>query len=214
MQRHMLTSLLVSAAAWIVGCGGPQYPNCNNDSNCHAGEFCVNGTCQQCRPDGNDCPAGQQCNDGRCEAIEGYCSSSSDCPGGQECQNNRCVTPQVTSSEPVDTTSGPCSLQPVYFGYDSSDLDGAAGGAMQSNATCIQERDIQSVRLTGHCDPRGTEEDNLALGDRRARAAASYLQNLGVDRSRVQTRAMGEEMASGSDESGWSRDRRVDFEER
>ncbi|MCZ7677244.1 MAG: OmpA family protein [Sandaracinaceae bacterium] len=211
----MLHSLAMLALCAMAGCGGPQYPNCNNDSHCHTGEFCVNGTCQRVPPRRERLPLRPAVPgpDGA-RPSPGYCSSSGDCPSGQECQNNRCVASQVTTSEPVDTSPGPCSLSPVYFGYDSSDLDGAARGAMQSNAQCIQQRDIQSVRLTGHCDPRGTEEYNLALGDRRARAAASYLQNLGVDRGRLQTRSMGEEMASGSDESSWARDRRVDFEER
>lgn len=212
-RQTVLRSLAaVSALSWMVGCGGPQYPNCNDDSHCHTGEFCVNGTCQQCRPGGNDCPSGQQCQDGRCEAIPGYCSSSGDCPSGQECQNNRCVASQVTSSEPIDTGTGPCTLSPVYFGYDSSDLDGAARGAMQSNAQCIQQRDIPSVRLTGHCDPRGTEEYNLALGDRRARSVSSYMSNLGVDQGRVNVRSVGEEQARGNDERTWAEDRRADIQ--
>ncbi|HEY8432102.1 MAG TPA: OmpA family protein, partial [Sandaracinaceae bacterium] len=63
-------------------------------------------------------------------------------------------------------------------------------------------------------DPRGTEEYNLALGERRARAVQSYLQNLGIDASRIHASSMGEEMASGTDEASWARDRRVDFHER
>lgn len=203
----------ILAAGLIAACNGPQYPNCNDDSNCHEGEFCVNGTCQQCRPGGNDCPSGQQCVDGRCDPIEGYCTSSGDCPDGQECRNNQCVTPQVTSSEDLGP-SGPCSLSTVYFAYDSSSLDGSARSTMQSNASCIQERDIASVSVTGHTDPRGTEEYNLALGARRAQQVKDYLTDLGVEASRISTSSMGEEMASGQDESGWSRDRRAEFQER
>jgi peptidoglycan-associated lipoprotein len=216
MERPQITffTVLFTACAWAAsGCGGPQYPNCQNDSHCHTGEFCVNGTCQQCRPDANDCPSGQQCMEGRCEPIEGYCTSSSDCGSGQECRENRCVTSQVTETGPVETPAA-CSLTAVYFGYDSSDLDPSARSALQTNAQCIQERDIPHVQLTGHTDPRGTEEYNLALGDRRARSVQGYLQNLGVDGSRVSARSMGEEMARGEDESSWSRDRRVEFEAR
>ncbi len=214
-RQHLILSLLITAAAsTAAACGGPQYPNCQNDTQCHTGEFCVNGTCQQCRPDANDCPSGQQCTDGRCEPVEGYCTSTSDCGAGQECRNNRCVTSQMTETGPTETSTGACSLQPIYFSYDSSDLDPSARNALQSDAQCIQQRDIAHVQLTGHTDPRGTEEYNLALGDRRARAVQGFLSNLGVDRSRVTTRSMGEEMASGEDESSWTRDRRVDFEER
>ena len=214
MKRTITSACQLGATlTLLVGCG-PQYPNCNDDSNCHQGEFCVNGTCQQCRPDGNDCPAGRQCVEGRCDPVEGYCSSSGDCPDGQECQNNRCVRSTSSATDLETPPSGACSLAPVYFAYDSSDLDPQARSTMQSNAQCIQQRDIASVRLTGHCDPRGTEEYNLALGERRAQQVKSYLQNLGVDASRVTTASMGEEMASGEDESAWSRDRRVEFSER
>jgi len=207
---------LAAALALTLGmaCGGPEYPNCDNDEQCHEGEFCVNGQCQQCRPDGNDCPPGQQCNDGRCDDIPGYCSSTADCPDGQECQNNSCVMSQVTQAPPTDMEAPACSLQSIYFAYDSSELDGSARSALESNANCVNERDIPSVTLTGHCDPRGTEEYNLALGERRAQSVQGYLQRLGVDRGRMTSRSMGEEMARGTDEASWARDRRVQVEER
>ena len=200
-------------ATLVASACGPTYPNCDNDSNCHEGEYCVNGQCQQCRPDGNDCPAGQRCQDGRCDEIPGYCNSTSDCPGGQECQNNRCVTP-MTTSEPIDNTPQACTLTDVYFAYDSSELDPTARGAIESNARCATERDIPHMTLTGHCDPRGTEEYNLALGERRAQSVRGFVQRLGVPNNHISARSMGEEMARGSDESSWARDRRVQFEER
>lgn len=211
-MKRVLTVLLTSILG--MACGGPEYPNCDNDEQCHEGEFCVNGQCQQCRPGENDCGPGQQCVDGRCDAIEGWCASSGDCPSGQECVDNRCVAQTISEGPPPDTGPTECSLQTVYFGYDSSDVGGSTGNTLESNARCINERDIPHVTITGHCDPRGTEEYNLALGDRRARAVQGYLQRLGVDGNRITTRSMGEEMARGSNESTWSQDRRVQFEER
>lgn len=214
--KRMSIRLLFAATVGLLiaaGCG-PEYPNCNNDSDCHEAEFCVNGQCQQCRPDGNDCPAGQQCADGRCDPIPGWCGSGSDCPGGEECLDNRCVRSQMTGSLPQDMSPGQCSLSSVSFAYDSSEISSGAGNAAEANARCIQERDIPHVTLTGHCDPRGTEEYNLALGDRRARAVRSYMGRLGVSTGRMSSRSMGEEMARGSSESGWSQDRRVEVEER
>ncbi len=201
-------------ALLTAACGGPEYPNCDNDEHCHEGEYCVNGQCQQCRPGENDCGPGQQCVDGRCDSIPGWCGSGSDCPGGQECVDNRCVAQQTSTVDtgPVGPTQ--CSMQTIYFGYDQSDITGGAGNTLESNARCINERDIPHVTITGHCDPRGTEEYNLALGDRRARSVQSYMQRLGVDNGRMTTRSMGEEMARGSNESTWSQDRRVEFEER
>src|SRR5688572_6670227 len=160
MKPHPLALLALLAAA---ACSGPQYPNCQNDSQCHEGEFCVNGTCQQCRPDESDCPSGQRCVQGRCETPDGTCTGDGDCPDGQECRDNRCVVRSLTSSE-TDLNGG-CQLSSVYFEYDSSEPDQRARDAMQSNATCIQQRDIAHVTLVGHCDPRGTEEYNLALGE-------------------------------------------------
>lgn len=216
-RRDSSTSFLLVgsllAAIGAIACGGPQYPNCNNDTHCHEGEFCVNGTCQQCRPGGNDCAAGQQCVDGRCEGIPGYCQSDGDCPSGQECRNNRCTAATMSQTPTTPEPVAACSLSAVYFGYDSSELEGSARSTLESNARCIQERDIPRVRATGHCDPRGTEEYNLALGERRARTVQTFLGNLGVDRSRITTRSMGEEMARGTDEASWARDRRVELEE-
>jgi peptidoglycan-associated lipoprotein len=214
MNRHP-SSVPIGVAALLTllaACAGPQYPSCNNDEQCHRGEFCVNGTCQQCRPGGDDCAPGQHCVEGRCEPIDGYCASAGDCPSGQECRNNRCVaavTSRVTELPPPS-----CTLSSVYFAYDSSELDASARSTLQANAECIQQRNLVGVRLTGHTDPRGTEEYNLALGDRRAQQVKSYLGNLGIDAARVTTASMGEEMASGEDEAGWARDRRVDFAER
>jgi peptidoglycan-associated lipoprotein len=207
-----LTVSLFAALGALAGCGGPQYPNCNNDSQCHQGEFCVNGTCQQCRPGGNDCPAGQQCVGGRCDAIPGYCGSSADCPSGQECRGNRCVTVAVSRPEP-EPEQRLCSMQSVYFEFDSSELDESARAALSTNAQCIQQRNMQSVQATGYADPRGTEEYNLALGERRARSVQSYLGNSGVDSSRLGVHSVGEEMAGGSDEASWARDRRVEIGE-
>ncbi|MFK7990833.1 MAG: OmpA family protein [Sandaracinaceae bacterium] len=202
-----LVSLLIA-----VGCGGPEYPNCDNDEQCHESEFCVNGACQQCRGD-SDCPAGQSCASGRCEAIPGWCGSDADCGPNEECVNNRCVARQVVQ-EPIEQAPPACQLSSVYFAYDSSELDGNSRSTLEGNAACMNERDMQSVTITGHCDPRGTEEYNLALGERRAQTVQGHLGRLGVDRGRTTTRSMGEEMARGSSESSWGQDRRAAFEER
>lgn len=205
IQTGLVASLV------LFGCSNPEYPNCDNDEHCHEGEFCVNGQCQQCRGD-SDCRAGQQCVGGRCEAIPGWCGSDADCAPDEECVNNRCVARQVTEA-PIETPAA-CSLQSVYFAYDSDEIDSTAGNTLQANAECIQSRDIPRVTITGHCDPRGTEEYNLALGHRRAQAVQAYVGRLGVQRSRTSTQSMGEEMARGTNESSWARDRRAEFEER
>ena len=196
--------------AGAIACG-PDYPTCDNDDDCHVGEFCINNQCQQCRSS-DDCPAGQRCASGACEAIDGYCASTSDCPDGQECRNNRCGEPLTATLDPTPATDTECNLQSIYFAFDEDNLDPAARGAIQQNANCLREKQVQSVHVTGHADPRGTEEYNLALGDRRARSVAEYLQTVGP--ADVTHSSMGEEMAEGTDDSSWRRDRRADFVER
>jgi peptidoglycan-associated lipoprotein len=200
----------LSLGLFALGCG-PKYPKCNNDDDCHEGEYCVNGLCQQCRTDA-DCPTGQRCADGRCEPDESFCQDDGDCPDGQECRDNRCAEPVTTGRDlgaDADADRG-CTIEAVHFEFDSSDLRGSARNQVQANADCMREKGISSVHLTGHTDPRGTEEYNLALGDRRARSVRQYLQSLGISGD-IGVSSMGEEMASGTDESEWVRDRRVDF---
>ncbi|NCQ59240.1 MAG: OmpA family protein [Myxococcales bacterium] len=216
LRAQSFAILLTSCAALLVAACGPTYPNCNNDENCHTGEFCVNGQCQSCRDDA-DCPAGQSCNEGRCDPIDGYCAGNADCPAGQECQGNRCMATQSVEMPEADTTPTeppPCQLSAVYFDFDADGLSSGTRDAIQANARCVQSRNIAHVHLTGNCDPRGTEEYNLALGDRRARNVKSFLVSLGVATRAVSASSVGEEMSRGTDESSWSRDRRVDFTER
>jgi peptidoglycan-associated lipoprotein len=200
-------------ALFVVACGGPEYPNCNNDEDCREGEFCVNNLCQQCRSD-DDCGTGERCNAGACEDIPGYCDDSRPCPSGQECVGNRCQEVQQAVVEPEpepEPEPQMCQMQPVYFAFDSSDLDGDARGAIEANAQCMQERGVSQVRATGHADPRGTEEYNLALGDQRARSVQRQLGRLGVQRRDVETHSRGEQDARGYDEASWARDRRVEI---
>ena len=210
-----LPTLVFAVFAFVslfAGCT-PDYPKCDHDEDCHKGEFCVNNMCQQCRGN-NDCPAGQQCASGACQTIPGYCTSASQCGPGMDCQNNTCVTQTQSNLTPAPTTPAPvagqCELSSVYFDYDSDSLADNARDQLSRNAGCVKERAIKGVHLTGLTDPRGTEEYNLALGDRRAKSAQQYLKSLGLEAD-VSYSSMGEEVASGTDEGSWAKDRRVDF---
>jgi peptidoglycan-associated lipoprotein len=196
-----------------TGCG-PEYPNCSQDEDCHEAEYCVNGHCQQCRT-ADDCPRGQSCSAGRCDPISGYCESGEDCAEGERCEDHRCAwipTPTLAATTP-DTPPPACQLRTVSFAFDSEDLSADSRDQIEQNAVCIRERGIGSMHLAGHCDPRGTEEYNLALGDRRARSVQRYLRSLGIE-AQVSVSSMGEEMARGVDEGSWRQDRRVVFLER
>jgi peptidoglycan-associated lipoprotein len=102
-------------------------------------------------------------------------------------------------------------IRDAFFAFDASTLDEDAQAALQQSATWLRGHPEFRIRIEGHCDERGTEQYNLALGDRRADTAASYLATLGVDRSRIQTVSYGEErpFEEGSDEAAWAQNRRA-----
>lgn len=104
-------------------------------------------------------------------------------------------------------------LQTVYFQYDSSDLDGAAQATLRQDADVINRYPDVRIQIQGHCDERGSEEYNLSLGDRRARAIMDYLVNLGINPARLSTITFGEErpVDPGHDEAAWARNRRGEF---
>ena len=102
-------------------------------------------------------------------------------------------------------------LRDAFFAFDASTLDHAAQEALRHSATWLRQNPEFRIRIEGHCDERGTEQYNLALGDRRAATAASYLTALGIDRSRISTVSYGEErpFEDGSNESAWAQNRRA-----
>lgn len=105
-------------------------------------------------------------------------------------------------------------LTSVYFDYNASLLRPDAMASLARNAEVMNAKaDNTYFRIEGNCDERGTEEYNLALGERRALAVRSYLISLGVDRHKMVTVSFGEgnSVALGSSESAYAEDRRVDF---
>jgi peptidoglycan-associated lipoprotein len=106
-------------------------------------------------------------------------------------------------------------LGEVYFEFDSSNLDGKARERLAKNAEFLRSGDGGRFVLTieGHCDERGTNEYNLALGERRSNAARDYLISLGIPAGRLRTISYGEErgVCSESDEGCWWRNRRAYF---
>jgi peptidoglycan-associated lipoprotein len=104
-------------------------------------------------------------------------------------------------------------IRDAFFSYDESTLDAGAQTALSSSANWLKGKDGASYNLLiqGHCDERGTEQYNLALGDRRANIAKDYLVTLGVDAGRIRTVSYGEErpFEEGHDEASWAQNRRA-----
>ncbi len=105
-------------------------------------------------------------------------------------------------------------LGSVYFEFDSASIRDDARTTLKANGQAILgHSEWKSVTLEGHTDERGSEEYNLALGERRANAAMQYLIDLGVPTGRMITVSFGEgsPAVQGNDESAWRWNRRVDF---
>ncbi|HYI12286.1 MAG TPA: peptidoglycan-associated lipoprotein Pal [Thermoanaerobaculia bacterium] len=102
-------------------------------------------------------------------------------------------------------------IQDAFFAFDASTLGTEAQEALHRSATWLRQNPEYRLRIEGHCDDRGTEQYNLALGDRRADAALSYLLALGIDSARIETVSYGEErpFEEGAIESAWAQNRRA-----
>ena len=105
------------------------------------------------------------------------------------------------------------TLQPVFFDLDSSDINADGQRSLQENAEMMKQNPQWQVTIEGHCDERGTAEYNLALGERRAISARSYLVSLGIPAERVRVVSYGKEFPfeQGHDEAAWSKNRRAHF---
>lgn len=101
----------------------------------------------------------------------------------------------------------------ILFEFDSASLTAAAQEILRAKAEWLRNNPGVMVLIEGHCDERGTNEYNLALGDRRAFSAKAFLVDLGIDDARLSTISYGEErpVATGSSEDAWAQNRRVHF---
>jgi len=101
----------------------------------------------------------------------------------------------------------------IYFDFDKSDIRGDQRSGMVKNAQLLQENKTAKIRIEGHCDERGTNEYNLALGQRRADAVKTFLVDYGIDSARISTISYGEErpVDSGHNENAWAKNRRAEF---
>jgi peptidoglycan-associated lipoprotein len=141
---------------------------------------------------------------------------------GPGCQSTPEQPPETTTTEggftegsvPDEPTQrGPVlDLGIVYFDYDSAVIRDDARPTLKTNAEHLRGANA-SVTLEGHCDERGSEEYNLALGERRARSVKRYLVDLGVPSAQVTVVSFGEAKPAvmGHDESAWRWNRRVEF---
>ena len=123
------------------------------------------------------------------------------------CQNKKAPT---TSYETPPAAKG---LKTVYYDFDESNIRDDQVSTLENNASVLKADAGTRTTIEGHCDERGTNEYNLALGDRRARSSKNFLINLGIDPNRMTTVSYGEErpVCTEHDESCWWQNRRGAF---
>lgn len=136
-------------------------------------------------------------------------------------------TEPITAQPIAETPIAPESLQPataldavettlerIFFEFDSFVLSQASRDILSRNAEYLLKKQPNSrVLLEGHCDERGSDEYNLALGEKRARATRDYLVTLGVNANRLSVISYGEEkpLEQGQNDDAWAKNRRVEF---
>ncbi len=102
------------------------------------------------------------------------------------------------------------SLEKIYFGFDSAELDDTARATLAKDSGLLQKNSAVKVRIEGNCDERGSAEYNLALGEKRAKAAEKYLETMGIPAANMSTISYGKEKPAdpGHDEAAWAKNRR------
>ncbi len=104
-------------------------------------------------------------------------------------------------------------FKPIYFAYDQSTLSAEGQSTLQEIGKLMKEVPEITARVEGHSDERGSNDYNLALGERRAKSVNDYLASYGIQATRLSTISYGEEKPAveGHDEASWSKNRRVEF---
>ena len=146
------------------------------------------------------------------------------------CASRKQVSPPVTETPPPPTTetappppteTAPpppveetrSALQDAYFDFDDASLRDDAKNALENNAKYMEKNSSTAVVVEGHCDERGSVEYNIALGEKRARAAKDFLVSYGVTAGRITTISYGKERPfdPGHSEEAWAKNRRAHF---
>jgi peptidoglycan-associated lipoprotein len=130
-------------------------------------------------------------------------------PGAKSDSTSQSSLDALRSGQPAG--SGP--LKDAYFAFDSYDLSQEARATLKANAEWLKTNPQAKAQIEGHCDERGTNEYNMALGAKRAQAALDYLSTLGVGADRLSTVSYGEEVPVCNDhaEECWAKNRHDRF---
>jgi peptidoglycan-associated lipoprotein len=122
-------------------------------------------------------------------------------------------TPAPAPAPPPDDYKANAALKPVYFAFDSMKIRPGDAKTLDASADWLKANPDQVVLIAGNCDERGTNEYNLALGERRAKSAMGYLTSKGIAASRITLVSYGKErpVCTEHNEACWAQNRRDDF---
>ena len=161
-----------------------------------------------CRVDTDCSGAGSTCKAGQCVAAP-------TCLAGETLKDGACVKSTDLASRDMQLPPG-CDAAalkaPIRFAFDSSTLEPEAKAALDARARCLTGQTVD-VTIEGHADERGTQDYNLALGERRASAVRDSLSHQGVEKSRLRTLSKGENepLCEEHTESCWAKNRRIEW---
>jgi peptidoglycan-associated lipoprotein len=196
--------LAVGAVVAFAACH-PKFPTCREDSDCLEADnhglqvHCLDGQCQECRTDA-ECAIGKKCESMRC--VAGAASVIPTTPPAAETASN-------TGATTADTM---CEFPRIHFDYNSSALTPQTMEALQQVVTCLLNRPKLHLLIEGDCDERGTEEYNLALGQRRATNVEKYLEGLGVQRNSTISYGKNKPVCTQNTEACFRENRRAEFD--
>jgi len=123
------------------------------------------------------------------------------------------ITPSVLEKSKPEPKTEKLELANILFDFDKYTIGPEFREVLKHHAEWLNKNSDYKLTIEGHCDERGTNEYNLALGERRANEAKKFLMSLGVDKSRIKTISYGEEMPvdPGQNEEAWAKNRRAVF---
>ncbi len=141
--------------------------------------------------------------------VAGCCSQMGTCTGPGPCP----VPQAAEKGETVPVKPGVLTKD-IHFAFDSYELTPAAKSILEAWADYMKDHPTESLLIEGHCDERGSTQYNMALGEKRANAAKTYLVSRGVEAARISTISYGEErpLCTEHNETCWAQNRRDHLE--
>jgi peptidoglycan-associated lipoprotein len=219
MRRSLRLSPLALVLAAAVACGGnpppQQGPQVNQDSlaAARARQDSIARADSMRRAQQREQAASQLCNRAQAAIAAGNYDQARSLYKQAQSQyaGTRCGDQAASELQRVDAIE--TVAQRIHFDFDKSNITDQAAQVLQRKAQALRSNPNFKIQIQGNCDERGSNEYNLALGQRRAESARKYLVSLGISPDRLSTISFGEErpIATGHDEQAWAQNRRDDF---